>query len=141
MQPNKNKTMSTELTKMFQQFILEWIQLNYHDAKKIQQERHNEKNDRELIQILFLSYYTNIVAYILKTLNGSHKNPMIQYIIHYHQTILDIRRVDDILERKQIDNMSYLIQYMVCICIKTPDILTMILQTFDDLENEIVILK
>jgi len=138
--------MSTEVTEMFEQFILEWIQLNYYDAKKIQQERNKErvvieKNDRELIHILFLSYHTNIVRYILKTLNRSHKNQMIQYIIHYHQTILDIRNVDDILDQTKIDDMSYLIQYMVCICIKTPAILTMILQTFEDFENDIVLLK
>lgn len=140
--------MSTELTEMFEQFILEWIQLNYYDAKKIQQERNKdriviEKNDRELIHILFLSYHTNIVRYILKhkSLKGSHKNSMIQYIIHYHQTILDIRNVDDILDQTKIDDMSYLIQYMVCICIKTPAILTMILQTFEDFENEVVVLK
>ena len=138
--------MSTELTEMFEQFILEWIQLNYYDAKKIQQERNKdrvviEKNDRELIHILFLSYHTNIVRYIFKRLKGSHKNDMIQYIIHYHQTILDIRNVDDILDQTKIDDMSYLIQYMVCICIKTPDILTMILQTFEDFENDIVLLK
>ena len=137
--------MSTELAELFEQFILEWIQLNYYDAKKIQQERNKErivieKNDRELIHILFLSYHTNIVRYILKQkrLKSSHKNSMIQYIIHYHK---DIRNVDDILDQTKIDDMSYLIQYMVCICIKTPAILTMILQTFEDFENEVVVLK
>ena len=135
--------MSTELTELFEQFILEWIQLNYYDAKKIQQERNKEiitleKNDRELIHILFLSYHTNIVRYIYKRLKSSHKNDMIQYIIHYHQ---DICRAEDILDQTKIDDMSYLIQYMVCICIKTPTILTMILQTFEDFENEIVVLK
>ena len=135
--------MSTELTELFEQFILEWIQLNYYDAKKIQQERNKEiitleKNDRELIHILFLSYHTNIVRYIYKRLKSSHKNDMIQYIIHYHQ---DICRAEDILDQTKIDDMSYLIQYMVCICIKTPAILTMILQTFEDFENEIVVLK
>jgi hypothetical protein len=135
--------MSTELTELFEQIILEWIQLNYYDAKKIQQERNKEiitleKNDRELIHILFLSYHTNIVRYIYKRLKSSHKNSMIQYIIHYHQ---DICRAEDILDQTKIDDMSYLIQYMVCICIKTPAILTMILQTFEDFENEIVVLK
>lgn len=151
MQPNKptlrptKQTMSTELTEMFEQFILEWIQLNYYDAKQIQQERNKErvvieKNDRELIHILFLSYHTNIVRYILKQkrLMGSHKNDMIQYIIHYHQ---DICRAEDILDQTKIDDMSYLIQYMVCICIKTPAILTMILETFEDFENDVVLLK
>jgi hypothetical protein len=135
--------MSTELTELFEQFILEWIQLNYYDAKKIQQERNKErivieKNDRELIHILFLSYHTNIVRYIYKRLKSSHKNAMIQCIIHYHK---DICRAEDILDQTKIDDMSYLIQYMVCICIKTPAILTMILQTFEDFENEIVVLK
>ena len=135
--------MSTELAELFEQFILEWIQLNYYDAKKIQQERNKEiitleKNDRELIHILFLSYHTNIVRYIYKRLKSSHKNDMIQYIIHYHQ---DICRAEDILDQTKIDDMSYLIQYMVCICIKTPAILIMILQTFEDFENEIVVLK
>lgn len=138
--------MSTELIEMFEQFILEWIQLNYYDAKKIQQERNKDrividKNDRELIHILFLSYHTNIVRYIFKSLKSSHKNVMIQYIIHYHQTMLDIRNVDDILDQTKIDDMSYLIQYMVCICIKTPAVLSMILQTFEDFENEVVMLK
>ena len=135
--------MSTELTELFEQFILEWIQLNYYDAKKIQQERNKEiitleKNDRELIHILFLSYHTNIVRYIYKRLKSSHKNDMIQYIIHYHQ---DICRAEDILDQTKIDDMSYLIQYMVCICIKTPAILTMILETFEDFENDVVLLK
>ena len=135
--------MSKEIAEMFEQFILEWIQLNYHEAKQIQQERYPEKNERIIIHILFLSYNTNIVRYILKRLKGTgcHKNSMIQYIIHYNQTVLDIQCVDDILDRKNIDNMLYLIQYMVCVCVKTPSILTMILQTFDDLENEVVVLK
>ena len=143
--------MSEELNEMFEQFILEWIQLNYHDAKIIQQERHKvchternkEMNDKELIHILFLSYDTNIIKYILKQkkLKYCHKNSMIEYIILYHQNIHNIQNVDDILDQTKIDDMTYLIQYMVCVCIKTPAILTTILETFEDFENETVVLK
>ena len=143
--------MSEELNKMFEQFILEWIQLNYHDAKIIQQERHKdchkernkEMNDRELIHILFLSYHTTITKYILKQkkLKYYHKIPMIEYIVQYHKNIYNIQNVDYILDQTKTDNMSYLIQYMICVCIKTPAILTTILETFEDFENETVVLK
>ena len=143
--------MSEELNKMFEQFILEWIQLNYHDAKIIQQERHKdchternkELNDRELIHILFLSYHTNIIKYILKQkkLKYYHKIPMIEYIVQYHQIIYNIQNLDDILEWKNVDKPSYLIQHLICIYIKTDKILKMMLQVFEDFENEVVVLK
>ena len=104
-----------ELKQMFEQFILEWIQLHYHEVKEIQRVRNEtpseyrrlffkEKSDsyREMIEILFQMYNREFVKYIMKQkkFKDCHKVPIIQYVIGYYKTVFNTRYVDDILNWK-----------------------------------------
>ena len=145
-----------ELKEIVEQFILEWIQLHYHEVKDIQQIRNKLLSEfrqlylkqprdtyRGMIDILFHSYNEEVVNYIMKQkkIKNSHKIPIIQHVIEYYKTNFNTRYVDDILNWEKFDNLSYLVQHLMRIYVKDNVGEELIFQIFEGLENETVVLK
>ena len=145
-----------ELKQMFEQFILEWIQLHYHEVKEIQRVRNEtpseyrrlffkEKSDsyREMIEILFQMYNREFVKYIMKQkkFKDCHKVPIIQYVIGYYKTVFNTRYVDDILNWKNFNKIAYLIEELIRVYVKDDIGEQVVFQIFEDFENEVVVLK
>ena len=139
-----NFELSQELREVFDNLILEWIQLNYHSAKNVQKETSNYNYNyytyvEQIHRIIFLRNAKEFVQYILgqKKIKNSHKIPMIQFIIHYDKTNMlefDVH-IDSILLWEQFHKLSYLVEHLMYRYIKIDNIRGMILQTFEDLEN------
>jgi len=116
--------LSTEVTEMFDTFIVEWIQLHYNE---------NEKERR----FLFSMKLKDFVRYILSQnkITDSHIIPIIQYIIYYNKIARDVYYVDSIIDWERFDDPFYIIEHVLCIYIKFQRVKDLILQTFEDIEH------
>ena len=145
-----------ELKEFIEQCIVDWIRLHYDNVKEIQQVRNETPSEyrrlhfrnpvdsyRELIELLFHFYNESVVEYIIKQniLNDSHKIPILQYVIEYYKINYNTRYVDDILNWKKFNNISYLTRHLIRVYVREVFAEEMIFQIFEDLDNNVVVLK
>ena len=127
-----------ELNDILVVLMIEWVELNYQEAKEIQQTKFEtyppyknefkEPNDfyRDLIHCLFVSFSYNeqLVDFIIKkeTIKDCHKMEILQYIIGFYKTKYNVRCIDDVLDWKQFNNLPYLLYHLMRVYVKNPDI-------------------
>ena len=118
--------------------MIEWIELNYQEAKETQQNKFKaypvykdefkEPCDfyRDLIQCLFVSFSYNekLVDFLIKKerIKDCHKMEILQYIIGFYKKTYNVRYVDDVLDWKQFNNFPYLLYHLMRVYVKNPDI-------------------
>ena len=118
--------------------MIEWIELNYQEAKETQQNKFKaypvykdefkEPCDfyRDLIQCLFVSFSYNekLVDFLIKKerIKYCHKMEILQYIIGFYKKTYNVRYVDDVLDWKQFNNFPYLLYHLMRVYVKNPDI-------------------
>lgn len=144
-----------ELNDILGLFIIEWVELNYKEVKKIQQtkfetyppykDEFKEPCDiyRDLIQMLFVSYSYNekCVEHIIKReiVQDSHKIMILQYIIHFYKKKYNVRYIDDVLDWKQFNNLSYLLYHLIRIYVKNTRVEETLFLILRFLEKETII--
>jgi hypothetical protein len=127
-----------ELKDILYLLMIEWIELNYQEAKQIQQTKFETyppyKNEfkepcdfyRDLIQILFVSFSYNekLVDFIIKKekIKDCHKIEILQYIIGFYKKTYNVRYIDDVLDWKQFNNLPYLLYHLMRVYVKNPNI-------------------
>ena len=100
--------LSTELTQILNNSILEWIQLNYHEEKEKTNRyyilKDNISIETHLSRILFFHKVREFVTYILDNnkIKNSHKVPIIQCIIEYDKSKEGNYYIDSILQWEKI---------------------------------------
>ena len=127
-----------ELKDILGLLMIEWIELNYQEAKQIQQtkfetyppykDEFKEPCDfyRDLIQCLFVSFSYNekLVDFIIKKerIKDCHKMEILQYIIGFYKTKYNVRCIDDVLDWKQFNNLPYLLYHLMRVYVKNPNV-------------------